>query len=318
MPELRRIVRLSTFDFRLASAFCFLLSAFYGRPRSPVRLSSFDISDFRFSGFQFSAFLLPLFSQFSLIMKRFLPPGFVVIVAVAAASFGFLIGSASVAHAVTVSQWTFESPNTPADATDSATSPTANADVGSGIASGTHASASSDWTTPVGNGSANSFSATVWGVGDFWQFQLNTVGFIDILVAFDQTSSGTGPRDFKLAYSVNGSTFTDFSSYTVLENVSANGGVWDATTFRAAYRSSFDLSSIASIENAATLFFRLTDTSTTSASGGTVGTGGTNRVDNFTVSGTAVSTSPVVPESGATLVLLGMTLVPLAAAAPRR
>jgi hypothetical protein len=37
------------------------------------------------------------------------------------------------------------------------------------------------------------------------------------------------------------------------------------------------------VDNQASVWFELIDTSTTSANGGTVGTGGTDRVDNFDV-----------------------------------
>ena len=50
-------------------------------------------------------------------------------------------------------QWTFESPNTPAGAT-AATYPNAiSPAVGTGNAGGVHTSASTAWSTPVGNGS---------------------------------------------------------------------------------------------------------------------------------------------------------------------
>src|SRR5215211_892063 len=68
--------------------------------------------------------------------------------------------------ATAITQWNFESPN-PADATDAATYPNTIAPaVGTGNAGGVHASATTDWTTPVGNGSADSFSTNTWSVGD--------------------------------------------------------------------------------------------------------------------------------------------------------
>jgi hypothetical protein len=251
-------------------------------------------------------------------MKRFLPPGCVElsVPALAVRPLVFLFGAmlcfcGGLASAATISQWTFET-IPPADLTNSANGPAVAADVGGGsaTASGVHASAATDWTTPVGNGSANSFSANTWGVGDFWQFQLSTLGFVDLVVAFDQTSSGTGPRDFKLAYSLTGSSFTDFQSYAVLENGVGNPA-WSGTTPQPAYAFSFDLSSIAGVENVGNVFLRLVDTSGVSADGGAVGSGGTNRVDNFTVSGTAIAAPPGVPESGATIVVFGLSLIVL-------
>lgn len=181
-----------------------------------------------------------------------------------------------------IAQWTFEI-NTPADLTGSATISGIAADVGNGPASGVHASAATAWTTPAGNGSANSLSANTWGVGDYFQFQTSTIGFSGIFLSFDQTSSGTGPRDFELRYSTDGNNFTTFGAYTVLANGGAPNPAWNTTTPSSAYSFSYDLSSVTALDNASDVYFRLVDTSTTSANGGTVGTAGTDRVDNFTV-----------------------------------
>jgi predicted extracellular nuclease len=218
--------------------------------------------------------------------------------------------------ATTIAQWTFESPNTPADAPNVATYPNSiSPAVGAGNAGGVHATAGTDWTTPVGNGSADSFSSNEWLVGDYYQFTVSTSNYTDILVSWDQASSGTGPRDFKLAYSTDGTNFTDFGSpYTVLANASPNP-VWNATTSSALYSTSRDLSAVTAVDNQANVYFRLIDISTVSASGGVVGTGGTNRVDNFTVSGdpivvvdTAPSVTTTSPANGATNVAVNTNI----------
>lgn len=204
--------------------------------------------------------------------------------------------SASVASAQTLAQWTFEV-NTPADLANSTTILGLAADVGTGTASGVHANSATDWTTPAGNGSTNSLSANTWEVGDYFQFTLSTVGYSGIGVSFDQTGSSTGPRDFNLSYSTDGSSFTAFGTYSLIN------GSWSVSTPTLLPTSySFDLSSITALDNAASVYFRLIDTSTTSISGSTVGTGGTGRIDNFTVY--------VVPEpaSGA---LIGLGLLAL-------
>jgi VCBS repeat-containing protein len=217
--------------------------------------------------------------------------------------------------ATTIAQWNFESPN-PADATDQATYPNTIASAtGTGNAGGVHASAATDWTTPVGNGSADSFSSNTWAVGDYYQFRVSTTGYTGIQVSWDQTSSGTGPRDFKLAYSTDGTNFTDFGSpYTVLANASPNP-VWNATTSSALYTTTRDLSAVTAVDNQTDVYFRLIDTSTTSASGGTVATGGTNRVDNFTVSSNPIvvgDDAPTVtgtsPTNGATNVAVNTNI----------
>ena len=218
--------------------------------------------------------------------------------------------------ATTIAQWTFESPNTPADATDAATYPNLipPAAGGTGNAGGFHASTATDWTTPVGNVSADSFSSNTWAVGDYYQFTVSTLNYTGIQVSWDQTGSATGPRDFRLAYSTDGTNFTDFGSpYTVLLNGGAPNPAWGATTGSSAYSFSRDLSAVTAIDNQANVYFRLIDNSTTAINGSPVAAGGTNRVDNFTVSGTSnVDAAPSVlsttPTNGATNVAVNTNI----------
>ncbi|HEY8899207.1 MAG TPA: hypothetical protein VIM61_02175 [Chthoniobacterales bacterium] len=194
------------------------------------------------------------------------------------AGFALAVVLAGSAGAQIISQWNFD-PNPPADLTDSATITGIAASIGTGTASGVHASALTDWTTPAGNGTSDSLSATNWGVGDYFQFTLSTTGFSGIYVAWSQTGSNTGPRDFKLSYSLDGTSFVDVKSYSI-----TNDG-WNGTTsYKAASLYSADLSSISELNNAATVYFRVIDTSTTGIGGSAVATGGTGRIDQFTVS----------------------------------
>ena len=200
-----------------------------------------------------------------------------------------LLALAGSAQAQTIAQWTFE---TSIPATAGPFSP----EVGSGSALGFHAGASV-YSSPAGNGSAHSFSSTLWAVGDYYQFQSSTIGFSGIKLTWDQTSSSTGPGKMALQYSTDGSTFTQFGSdLTILQNGGAPYPAWNGTTGTNAYSFSVDLSSITALNNAPAVYFRLMDSSTTSASGGTVSAGGTDRVDNFTIA---------VPEPTTGLFLLG-------------
>jgi hypothetical protein len=216
---------------------------------------------------------------------------------------------------VLISQWTFEV-NTPPDLSNSATGPTTAADIGNGTATGVHANAATDWSTPVGNGSANSFSANTWAVDDYWQFQLSTVGYTSLQVGFDQTSSSTGPTAFKLAYSTDGSAFTDFQDYTVLVNGNVPNPSWTSGSTSAAYSYAFDLSAVTALDDLGSVYFRLVNrVAPTSAAG-------TDRVDNFAVSGTvkpAGTTPPTtVPDAGVGFGGTALTLVALLAAGSRR
>ncbi|HMP82417.1 MAG TPA: hypothetical protein PKA41_06875 [Verrucomicrobiota bacterium] len=195
------------------------------------------------------------------------------------------------AKADTIALWTFE---TSIPTTAGPHSP----EVGSGSATAVHAGAAV-YSNPAGNGSLESFSANTWAIGDYYQFSTSTVGYEDITLSFDQTSSNTGPRDYGLFYSTDGSLFTQFGSdYQVLANAAPNTP-WSTVTYNSVYTLTFDLSSISGLDNQAAVYFRLVNTTTTSANGGTVASTGTSRVDNFLVAG-------VVPEpSTAVLGALG-------------
>jgi hypothetical protein len=191
----------------------------------------------------------------------------------------------------TIAQWTFENPPLPASA--GLYSPA----VGSGSASGSHVGAAA-YSNPAGNGSANSYSSTVWAVGDYWQFSVSTLGFESISISWDQAGSGTGPSDFILQYSTDGTTFTKVGSDYSVSLVN-----WSTTTSHSGFTFNPDLSGIASmIADQSGVYFRLVDNSTTAIGGGSVGTGGTDRIDNFTVTGAQI------PDSTSGLVCLGCSL----------
>jgi hypothetical protein len=195
-------------------------------------------------------------------------------------------------NAVVLSAWTFET-NTPADLTDSALGPAVTAEAGlfttGYTAQGTHASAVSDWSTPAGNGSANSYSVNTWAVGDYMQYATSSTGYTDITITFDHVSSGTGPRDFEIFYSTNGTVYTSTGiSYDTFQssNVGTNAfsfGSWNSTTAISNYSYSVDLSGLPALDNQATLFFRFLLTSTATPSGGVLSAGGTSRMDNVVI-----------------------------------
>ena len=122
--------------------------------------------------------------------------------------------------------------------------------------------------------SSHSFSANGWSAGDYFQFQTSTLGFNNIEVAWDQTGSNTGPRDFLLEYSTDGVNFATNSAYSLVF------AAWTATS---AQGNSLAKSFAGAVDNQATVYFRIVDVSLVSITGGTIGTAGTDRVDNFTV-----------------------------------
>ena len=197
--------------------------------------------------------------------------------------------SAMSANGAIISQWTFESISTvPPVGTSAGPYAAEVANVAGTTAMSTVHAASATYSTPAGNGSAKSFSANTWSQGDYIQFQSPTTGNTGIQVLVDHTSSGTGPTTFKLAYSTDGTTFTDLptGAYTINTGQSFSS-VTEKTTTPPRYL--FDLSSVAELDNQAAVYFRLIDTFATGA------TGGTSRVDNFVV-GTSLPVPPPLPE----------------------
>lgn len=185
----------------------------------------------------------------------------------------------------TLAQWTFET-SLPAGSPGAGVWITnLSAEVGSGTASGLHSGAST-YSNPAGNGSAESFSSTVWNPGDFYQFALSTVDYGSLTLSYDQTSSSTGPAHFYLSYSTDGVTFNVFGqTNTLLVNGSPNF-TWNASVATNGYHFTYDLSSVTDLNNADLVYFRLVDADAVSlgGNGGVVSSAGSDRVDNFTVS----------------------------------
>lgn len=213
-----------------------------------------------------------------------------------------LLATATASYAFPpLAEWTFEV-SIPVTAGPHAAEGGLNAGAGS-PATGNHVGASV-FSNPVGNGSAESFSSTLWAVGDNYQFCTSTVGYEDISITWDHSSSNTGPRDFEVQYNVNGGSYTSIGgTRTVLANAAPNP-VWNATTRDAVYELTQDLSSVSAVDDVAQICIRIVQNSTVSANGGTVATGGTSRVDNVIISGTEI------PEP-TTLALLGLGAIGL-------
>jgi hypothetical protein len=132
-------------------------------------------------------------------------------------------------------------------------------------------------------------------MGDFYQFAVSTLGFQNVTVAYDQAGSATGPRDFIFSFSTDGVNFTPVGpAYIVLtNNTSANNegsgkstSAWSSTgSQQSAYTFSLDLSATNSLANQPVVYFRLTVADGIAENGASIGSGGTDRVDNFLVSG---------------------------------
>ncbi len=209
----------------------------------------------------------------------------------------------------TLAKWTFETltlstanTNNPSDGwcTNIA------ADIGSGSFSAFHSrTATVAYSTPAGNGSAKSLSSNNWtnSPSDFYQFVVATTGYGSIAVSYDQVGSGTGPGNFNFQYSTDGINFITFSNYTLPSTITG----WSSGTANPGSTFTFDLSSVTALENQPLVYFRVADASTTAINGGTVGTGGTGRIDNVAVSGTVPGPASIVVDPSNTNVNYGDT-----------
>jgi MYXO-CTERM domain-containing protein len=155
-----------------------------------------------------------------------------------------------------------------------------------------HALSAATYTSPAGNGNQYSFSSNNWSPNDYYQISFSTTGFADALtLSWDQARSSTGPSSFKVTMSVNGGSFTDLSTYTVLQSGGGGApGTWSTSTYNSLYTNTVQLGTAAS--NAASVVIRFVNTNATVSSAS-----GSNRIDNIFVT--------EVPAPGA-LALLGV------------
>lgn len=174
----------------------------------------------------------------------------------------------------TLVKWTFET-SVPTTAGPHA------AEEGTGQASGWHVNNATAYTNPAGNGSAESFSSDKWAIGDYYQIQFSTTGISEITLTWDATGSNTGPRDFKVQYSVDGSNFTDASGTNSTYQLTNDS--WSSGSYKPASTRVLSLTTVASLNNTANVFIRFVCTSTTSIGGGTVAAAGTSRIDDIKI-----------------------------------
>ena len=198
---------------------------------------------------------------------------------------GLILALASSTQAATIASWGFEV-NVPSPVTGPSISGLA-PDVGSGSASGVHASSLTSFTVPVGSGSAHSLSADHWAIGDYWQFHVSTLGFQNIQLSMDQAAAFNGVTNFNLLISTDGTTFT-----TAFSNlgVPGSGGLTNVFATR-----TLNLSSFTQLNNATDVYFRLSSN---------LPSPGTSQIDNLIVSGLAVPEPASAALLGASAILL--------------
>lgn len=208
------------------------------------------------------------------------------------------LAAASAFGQTTLSSWSFESItfSTATSTEPSITAGSATADGGSLTSgssfTGLHSSSSTTWSTPAGNGSLKSISSDHWTVGDYWQFQFATTLRGAISITWDQTGSNTGPRDFKVQYSTDGSNFMDAtgtnSTYSLTNDSWSNSG-----SPKTVSRRTLDLSGVSDLDNRTMVYIRMVVVSNTSINSGIIGSAGSGKIDNFTVNSSVDIPLPV-------------------------
>lgn len=129
----------------------------------------------------------------------------------------------------------------------------------------------------------------------FWSIPVNTLGFENLTLSSKQQSSGTGPRDFKAQYSVDGTVWTDIPSATITVANNLTSGVLTKVALPA------------EASNKSEILIRWINTSTASVTvGGTVAGTGTNRIDEIFIEGTPLgvtlepTATPTINPNGGT------------------
>lgn len=153
--------------------------------------------------------------------------------------------------------------------------------------SSTHQLASSganatSYTAPSGNGSAYAFSSNVWKAGDYYQAKFDTTGYTNLSFSWDQVRSATGPASWLMEVSVNsGTTFT-----TLVAAYDPGTTTWTTGTNLPAATKTASLG--AGADNLSEVIVRIRALVDPVNSTGAYQAGGTCRIDNILVNGTAL------------------------------
>ncbi len=130
-------------------------------------------------------------------------------------------------------------------------------------------------TFDVSGATTMSASTTAWddGIGTkAWLVSLATTGYRDLKVFSKQRSSNTGPRDFKLQFSLDGAAWDDVAAVPAVANSFAGGTLAGVPL-------------PAEANHRACVYLRWVMTSPAAVNGGAVANGGSSRMDDIVVTG---------------------------------
>ncbi|MHC0036458.1 5'-nucleotidase C-terminal domain-containing protein [Pseudoneobacillus sp. C159] len=121
----------------------------------------------------------------------------------------------------------------------------------------------------------------------YWAVPVSTKGYENITLSSKQYSSTTGPRDFKVQYSLDNTTWTDVPGSTVATK--------DSWTFASGILTDVALPS--ETKDKDVVYVRWIKTSEKAASNtGDIASGGTSRIGLIEFKGTAIPTTPTEPQ----------------------
>ncbi len=168
-----------------------------------------------------------------------------------------------------IAVWDFDASDLlPSTGTGTASSP-----LGAGSFFGGNPSSGKGWSLnswftnlPIDNSVVND--------GKYIEFSTSTVGYENIKFLFDLQRSGTGPTDFEVKYSTDGTTFSSLSPAFIGSTPSSFSGF------------SVDLSAVGAVDNAATVYFRIYGYNAASGTGNI-------RIDNVKIQGNVIGAATI-------------------------
>jgi len=192
-----------------------------------------------------------------------------------------LAGCVAAQAQTTIASFTFESTTTPV--------------IGAAVSGITWNSGGTEGYASVFSSQGQALSVGNFEAGEYYQVTLNTTGYQNIVLNSFRANGTTGaPKDWKISYSTTGTSgsFTDASSYSLTSSTAVG-----STTI-----TGISLSPAASNNTSIVLRFAATSATRIDLAGGAAN--GTVRLDNLSITGTAI------PEPSTTAAILGVaTLV---------
>lgn len=135
---------------------------------------------------------------------------------------------------------------------------------------------------PFGSGGINTYamSSTSWTNGiwsKYWEIDFTTLGYKNLLISSIQRSSSTGPRNFRMQYSLNESMWTDVPGANITVANDYTTGVLNNHALPTA------------CDDQTTVYLRWIMTSNTSVNNSTVDNAGSSRIDEVMITGEPIT-----------------------------